>query len=140
MRVSISSLPLGDLTAQRGVLSLIDNTHAPAAQLLNDAIVGNALADHGEGPASGGHLRLRLRLSQRNRIFGTVQAAEQFAGVPSLTTPRRAGSTGKLSRLQTKISPRAPPRIMGAGPVQNGLGRPRGNLWHGLHGDWLPDK
>jgi hypothetical protein len=46
---------------------------------------------------------------------GTVQAAEQFPGVPSAATPRRTGSTAKWSRQLTKISPRAPVRIMGAG-------------------------
>ena len=35
-----------DLTAQRGVLGLIDDTHAPAAELLNNAIVGNGPTIH----------------------------------------------------------------------------------------------
>jgi len=48
--------------------------------------------------------------------------AEQFPGVLSAATLLRAGSTGKRSRLQTKISPRAPVRITGAGRIQNGLG------------------
>jgi len=33
--------------AELGVFSLIDHTHAPAPELVNDAIVGNGLADHG---------------------------------------------------------------------------------------------
>jgi len=67
--------------------------------------------------------RSRYLLSrQRNRTIRTVQVAEQFSGVPSAATPLRAGSTAKWSRLQTKISPRAPVRIMGAEWTQNGLG------------------
>jgi hypothetical protein len=37
-------------------------------------------------------------------------------------TPLRAGSTAKWSRVQTRMSPRAPMHIMGAGRTQNGLG------------------
>ena len=36
----------GDGTLELGVLGLIDDTHAPATQLLQDAIVGNGLANH----------------------------------------------------------------------------------------------
>jgi len=60
----------GDGALELGVLGLIDHTHAPAAQLLQDAIVGYALANHGDGPAFGGYLRLRLQLSQRCRSIG----------------------------------------------------------------------
>lgn len=35
-----------DETAEVGVLSLVHNAHAAAAQLLNDAVVRNGLADH----------------------------------------------------------------------------------------------
>ena len=79
------------------------------------AVVRNLLANHSEGSAFGSHLRPRLQLSQRNRTIGTVHAAEQFRGVLSAATPRSTGSTAKWSRLQAKISPRAPVHIMGAG-------------------------
>jgi hypothetical protein len=36
----------GDKAAQLYVLSLIDNTHAATAQLLDNAVVRNGLADH----------------------------------------------------------------------------------------------
>ena len=52
-----------------------------------------------------------------------------------MVTPFCAGSTGKLSRLQTKISARAPVRIMSAEWTQNGLG-----MKSRLHGEWLPAK
>ena len=35
-----------DLATERGVLGEIDDTHAPAAKLLQYAIVGNRLTDH----------------------------------------------------------------------------------------------
>src|SRR5207302_731233 len=37
----------GDEAAQLDVLGLIDNTHASAAEFLNDAVMGDGLADHG---------------------------------------------------------------------------------------------
>jgi hypothetical protein len=40
-----------------------NHAHAPAAQLREDAVVGNGLANHGEDPAAARHLRLRLQLS-----------------------------------------------------------------------------
>ena len=40
----------GDKAMQAGVLSLIDHTHAPAAQLLDDAVMGDGLADHVKPP------------------------------------------------------------------------------------------
>ena len=48
----VAEEPLGEelqrhLPAEAGVLSLVDDTHAPAAQLLQDAVVRNGLADHG---------------------------------------------------------------------------------------------
>jgi hypothetical protein len=51
--------------AERRVFGLVDHTHAPAAELFQDAIVRNGLTDHCEGSAFGGHLRPRLQLSQR---------------------------------------------------------------------------
>ena len=45
--------PLGEeleshLSPQARVLGLVDDAHAPAAQLLEDAVVGDGLADHGD--------------------------------------------------------------------------------------------
>ena len=36
-----------DKTMQPGVLGLVDHTHAAAAELLDDAVVRDGLADHG---------------------------------------------------------------------------------------------
>ena len=36
----------GDEAVQPSVLGLVDDTHAAAAQLLDDAVVGDGLADH----------------------------------------------------------------------------------------------
>ena len=65
----------------------------------------------------------RVPASQRAiGLSGTLQAAEQFSGVQSGATPRRAGSIVKWSQHQTKIPPRAPVHIMGAEWTQNRLG------------------
>ena len=37
------------VAAQAGVFGFVDNTHAAAAQLLDDAVVGDGLADEGVG-------------------------------------------------------------------------------------------
>ena len=37
----------GHAAAQRGVFGLVYHAHAPATQLLDNAIVGNSLAGHG---------------------------------------------------------------------------------------------
>ena len=39
-----------DGALELGVLGLVDHTHAAAAQLLQNAIVGNRLPDHGPAP------------------------------------------------------------------------------------------
>ena len=36
----------GHVAAEAGVLGLVDHTHAPAAQFLDDFVVGNSLANH----------------------------------------------------------------------------------------------
>ena len=113
----------GNKPTELGVLGLIDDAHAPATELFDYPVVGNGLAKHGVGPASGGHLRPRLQLSQCNRaiavgLSGTVQVAERFPGVLSAATPRRAGLTVRRSRQQAEISPRAPVHIMSAGRTE----------------------
>jgi len=62
----------GHHAAELRVLGLIDHTHAAATQLFQNAVVGNGLTNHGEGPASGlirdsdcRHLRPQPRASQR---------------------------------------------------------------------------
>jgi hypothetical protein len=42
----------GDGALELGVLGLIDDTHAPAAELLNDAIVRDYAANHARKPSS----------------------------------------------------------------------------------------
>ena len=39
----------GNKAMQAGVLGLVDHTHAAAAQLFDDVVVGDFLADHGSG-------------------------------------------------------------------------------------------
>jgi len=108
--------------AELGVLGLVDYAHTSTAELLEYAVVGNTLASHVGNPP----LRTMLggACGQVNAIglSRTVGVAEQFPGVLSAATSLRAGSTAKWSRQQTKISPRAPVRIMGAEWTQNGLG------------------
>ena len=48
-----------DKTAQLGVISLINYPHAATAELCNDAIVRDSLAEHGRGSA-------------RNRVLGIL--------------------------------------------------------------------
>ena len=55
----------GDGALELGVLGLVHHAHTATTQLLQDAVVRNGLANHGEGPAFGGHLRPRLQPSQR---------------------------------------------------------------------------
>ena len=51
-----------------------------------------------------------------------LHAAQKGLEARVAPKPHCAGSTVKWSRQQTKISPRAPVRIMGAGRTQDGLG------------------
>jgi hypothetical protein len=53
---------------------------------------------------------------------------EGFAEVLSGAKPLRAGPTAKWSRQQTKISPRAPMRIMGAGERTKWIGNEKSAL------------
>jgi len=39
----------GNKTMQAGVLGLVDHTHTPAANLLDDLVMGDFLANHGSG-------------------------------------------------------------------------------------------
>src|SRR6185437_12889387 len=39
----------GNKTVQAGVLRLVDHTHTPAANLLDDLVMGDFLANHGSG-------------------------------------------------------------------------------------------
>jgi hypothetical protein len=48
-----------DGATQLGVLNLVNHTHAPAAELLQDAIVADGRADHGERTSYELHLRPR---------------------------------------------------------------------------------
>ncbi len=41
----------GDGPAQLGVLGLVDHTHAAPAEFLQDAVVGDGLADHRQDPS-----------------------------------------------------------------------------------------
>ena len=80
--------------------------------------MGNGLANHGEGPAFGGHLRPRLQLSQRDRTIGRSPRGRGFAEVRSAATPLRAASTVKWSRSQSRTFPRVAVGIIGAGHTE----------------------
>src|ERR1700730_8231990 len=56
-----------DKAAKVGVLSLVDNTHAAATKFLDDAVVGDRLADHSRDSWPAGRFILRTRhpFSQR---------------------------------------------------------------------------
>ena len=60
--------------AELGILGLIDDTHAAAAQLLQDAIVRNGLANHARNQPLGAILGCACR--QVNVQMGAQYAAE----------------------------------------------------------------
>jgi hypothetical protein len=51
-------------------------------------------------------------------LSGTVQVAEQFPGVLSAATPRRAGSTARRSRPQNSTSLKVEVKLTGAGHTE----------------------
>ena len=51
----------GDKAAQAGVLGLVDDAHAAAAELVNDSVVGDGLADHSGDAWLSGRFILRTR-------------------------------------------------------------------------------
>src|SRR2546426_1885379 len=55
----------GHQTPELGVLDLVDNSHPTAAELLQDAVMRDRLANHGERTRLGTHLRLGSQASQR---------------------------------------------------------------------------
>jgi len=54
----------GNGTAEGGVLGFVDHAHAAATELLQDAVVGNRLADHEEPPKLAGILEPARESSQ----------------------------------------------------------------------------
>ena len=56
-----------DQTLQARVFRLIDDTHPPATELLDDAVMRDGLTDHGEGPTLDSHVRGAENASQRFR-------------------------------------------------------------------------
>ena len=59
--------------AELGVLGLVDDTHAPATQLLDDAVMGNRLAEHG-GQSCDGSERAFRNWEDSRRCEGANQA------------------------------------------------------------------
>ena len=55
----------GDEAAKLGVLGFVDNTHPAAAELLNDAVVRDGLADQSKTSLLGTNLRVDTLPSQR---------------------------------------------------------------------------
>src|SRR6266849_1603403 len=56
----------GNKTMESGVFGLVDDTHPATAEFLDDAVVRNGLADHGEGC----HVRYADGASQQNAGIG----------------------------------------------------------------------
>src|SRR5437660_277858 len=89
----------GDKAAQLGVFRLVDDTHATATELLDDAVVRNGLADHWRGI-----LRIsswQVNESQRvggkskgwlaqNRVSDNVGGVKQFSSTLQNALKRRA--------------------------------------------------
>ena len=82
----------GDKSTERHVLGLIHNTHTTAAQLLDDEVVRNGLADHlsWTSPAGNEHVRSWPGASQRRRsptvcasFLPKVHGGTQTAGARS---------------------------------------------------------
>jgi hypothetical protein len=78
-----------DKTVEPGVFSLVDHTHPPAAQLLDDAIVRNGLADHRTGI-------LGLEVWQVNEAAVNWLGFTMISAVASTTYEAESPNTGKL--------------------------------------------
>ena len=59
----------GDETVQVGVFRLVDDTHPAAAEFLEDAVVRDALADHGAKSYVGETLRVKSKHSKVSGLF-----------------------------------------------------------------------
>jgi len=66
-------------------------------------------------------------------LSGTVQVAEQFPGVLSVATPRRAGSTAKWSRLLTRTSMKVAVNLMVAGAHTEWIGNEKSDFTEAEH-------
>src|SRR5579862_9358038 len=92
-----------DKATERGVFGLVDDTHPPAAELLEDPVVGYGLPDK-EGVAMGGNLRtVRGRgQSQRSRAIAGSRTRLWLAsgwGCRGRRLSRGSGSPCKRSSL-----------------------------------------
>ncbi len=85
--------PLGqelerDLAAQAGVLGLVDDAHAPAAELLEDAVVGDGLAGHGDALRCAG--RRKAPRARQTSPLSPTPSGETISCGPSCSPGRRA--------------------------------------------------
>ena len=69
-----------------GVLGLVHHAHAATAELFEYVIVGNGLANHGEGPAFGGHRRACLVPQASCQSLHTA-LPERRQSLPSAVVP-----------------------------------------------------
>src|SRR5262249_54306833 len=67
----------GDEAAERGVLGLVDDTHPTAAEKLNDAVMGDSLADHERSGSA--QLAAKGRNRERSNLRGNWRES-QFRG------------------------------------------------------------
>jgi len=85
----------GDKTPELHILGLVDHTHAPAAQLLDYAIVRDGLADHSRMRASGSlHLTEARPMTEPETRYQKYLARkrQKQANKTTQTEPRKAGS------------------------------------------------
>src|SRR5215472_13984955 len=74
-----------DLAAELGVFSLIDNAHAATAQFLQDAVMGNRLADHREATCASA--RILGRAYERVNLGKPTHAPDVLANRPARPSP-----------------------------------------------------
>jgi len=68
----------GDEATEFNILSFVDHSHAATAQLVNDAVMRDGLADHEWRKDSGRNLRVEQSRSQRGQLTD-----QRFRKVPS---------------------------------------------------------
>src|SRR2546426_6131905 len=70
----------GDKTVEAAILGFVDHTHPPAAELLDDAVVGDGLAEQGERvPPRAAMLGVLRRRSQREHANGMQHSPSKSA-------------------------------------------------------------
>jgi hypothetical protein len=79
----------GDKAAEFNILSFLDHSYTAAAQLLNDAVMRDGLADHERRKDSARNLRVEQSRSQRGQLTDGLRANPVISGLPSHCLPLR---------------------------------------------------